>query len=145
LAPERRRDVWITGAVVLGCALFIGGVLLGKHLERQNFELMKAFISTKATDYLANGQPGKALSASHLAKAYETLPGDTDGLLARAYLANDEPCLAMAFAESHLRYVEKYKLATLPGYAKARELSEQASTKCMDFRGSGAASATAPK
>ena len=77
----------------------------------------------------------------HFAKVYESLRGDTDGMLAKAYLANGEPCLALAFAESHLRYMEWNKLTPLSSYGKSQELRERASIKCNDVRD---ASASAP-
>jgi hypothetical protein len=130
-----RRALWITGGILGASAGFVGGTLFGTHVEQQRFEVSKLVSVAIADDYLANGQPDKALPALHFAKAYESLRGDTDGLLAKAYLATGEPCLALAFAESHLRYMERNKLTPLSMYGKSKELREAASTKCNEARG----------
>jgi hypothetical protein len=116
----------------VAAAAFVAGVMSGEHFERQQFELAKLFSVAKADEYLASGKPDKAISVLHFAKAYETLYGDTDGMLARAYLANDEPCLAQAFADSHLRYMEKNKLMALSGYDVSRDLGGRAYAKCKE-------------
>jgi hypothetical protein len=46
-------------------------------------------------NYLDKAQPDMAIPALFFAKAYELRHGDTDGMLATAYLANGEPCLAL--------------------------------------------------
>jgi hypothetical protein len=134
VTAQWKRSLWITGAILGALALFYGGVRLGVYAEQQRFELAKSFSVVKADEYLANDKPEQALSALHFAKAYESLRGDTDGLLAKAYLADGEPCLALAIAESHLRYMDRNKLTPLAGYAKSQELRERASVACNDTR-----------
>ena len=136
MTTQWKRFLWIAGGLLGAFALFYGGVLLGAYYEQQRFELAKIGSVAIADEYLKNGDPERALSALHFAKAYENerLRGDTDGLLANAYLADGEPCLALAYAESHLRYMERNKLTPLAGYGKSQQLRERTSVACKDAR-----------
>jgi len=125
-----RRILLGVGLVVGAGAMFAAGVSIGLKYERDRFEVAKLFSVEKADDYLTDGKPAKALAALHFAKAYESLRGDTDALLAKAYLADAEPCLAQAFAESHLRYMERNKLTTFSSYESTRNLYQRAAAQC---------------
>jgi len=133
--PARRRDgyiAWTLIAVLALCIAFIGGEKIGEYFEHQKFELAKEFSVIRADQYLEAGNFEKAISTLHFTKAYERLRGESDAMLARAYLGNSEPCLAQAFADSHLRYMERNKLTPLSSYASSGELYARASQACAN-------------
>ncbi len=120
-------------AIVALCVAFIAGVKVGEYFEHQKFELAKAFSVVQADEYLAAGNFEKAISILHFGKAYDRIRGGSDAMLAKAYLGNGEPCLAQAFSDSHLRYVERNKLTSLSSYVSTQDLYVRASQACVNI------------
>jgi hypothetical protein len=133
------------GACLGVAAIFLGGVKLGERFSRNQFEVAKLFSTTQADEYLAAGKPAKAVQLLHFAKAFEEITGSTDALLGKAYLADGEPCLAQAFAESHLRYMERNKLTSFSSYGTTIDFDERASVACSKFQSANRSTVTDAK
>jgi hypothetical protein len=132
-------------AIVALCAVLIVGVKVGEYFEHQKFELAKALSVVQADEYMAAGNFEAAIPVLHFTKAYDSRRGSSDVLLAKAYVGNGEPCLAQAFADSHLRYMERNNLTPLSSYASTQALYERASQECAKVMRAFASSASTAK
>ena len=139
--PSRRYLTWSSIAVLVVIGSFVAGVKFGEHFEHQRFELMKDLSVVQADESLSKGDFGRAIAVLHFTKSFERIRGGSDAMLAKAYLGNDEPCLAQAFADSHLRYMERNTLTSLSSYASTLDLYERASKQCAGVSRTSAASA----
>jgi hypothetical protein len=121
---------WMVLALV---GTFAAGEKFGEHFAHQQFELFKEFSVVQADEYLAAKNYEKAIPILHFSKAFDRIRGSSDAMLAEAYLGNGEPCLAQAFADSHLRYMERNKLTSFSSYASTQDLYDRASWACADL------------
>jgi hypothetical protein len=126
---------WLISIISIGILLFVVGVMLGARMERNRFEVAKAFATTAAEEYLAAGNVDRALSTLYFAKAYDPIEGGIDGLLGRAYQAKGNPCMAEAFYESNVNYMERNGLTELlPSYRQTKELLTESTKTCLAAR-----------
>jgi len=129
------RRVLFGIVVVAGVALgFMVGVLVGRDYEQKQYELIKLLAPMQADEYLQQKEVDKAISMLHFAKATETIAGDQDVSLGKAYVAKGQPCLGKEFLASGLNYMRINKLTELPGYLSTVALLEQASAECEKSR-----------
>jgi hypothetical protein len=126
--------IYAAGVIALAGVTFGIGFAVGLHTQEQrdtlDFEFRKSVAVVVAGDYLSKGQPDKALPLLFFAKAFEPRRGFTDQTIAEAYLADHEPCLALAFSDSDLRYREQHGLQSLPSHPRSLTLHERALQEC---------------
>jgi len=118
--------------------MFAVGLAVGRKYERDRFEVLKAFAPVQVDEFLVKGE---------FDKSFEPRVGWTDASLGKAYLAKGQSCLADAFLESGLEWMNRemtpQQLQQLRMFASAQEASTRARTECVAAR--QAAVALAPK
>ena len=145
--PNSRTLTWAGVAVAVAAAMFAVGLAVGRKYERDRFEVLKAFAPVQVDEFLVKGEFDKAIALLHFEKSFEPRVGWTDASLGKAYLAKGQSCLADAFLESGLEWMNRemtpQQLQQLRMFASAQEASTRARTECVAAR--QAAVALAPK
>lgn len=123
---------WNVVTLSIGIIAFVAGMLYGRHVESNRFEVAVGFATIRAQEHLDAGNVERAMSELYFAKANERMLGSTDGLLGKAYMVDRKFCLASAFLESYLKYVDRNNLGELQSVDRAgyRALATRAAKEC---------------
>lgn len=130
-----RRALIAIVSVTAAVGVFLVGVYFGRTYEKNQFELLKLFAPMQADELLKKGDVDGAIRVLHFAKAFESIRGDQDAELGKAYLVKGNACLAKEFLTSSLAYMEANKLTQLKMYASTKDAFEHASVECAKQEG----------
>ena len=120
--------------VTLGAAILVVGLVGGSWFSREYSQYLANSAPLAAEGFLVTGQPDKALKQLFIAKLHEARDGMTDVMIGRAYAAQQKHCLAQAYLESGIKFMERERLTGSASFGAANTLLSEQSAACSKQR-----------